>query len=132
MSASNGHEYQRLRDVLAYHEGIVAAIRTTLDALDKAAVRDSALPAAGGGIMISPTAAHVLGTLSLPTETPDDVGTKAPTLKRLATAKYLSGFGTTPTPAVDGRAHGIGVLVAHGYLRKKGVGYVRTSKAFIP
>src|SRR5262245_35198769 len=55
--------------------------------------------------------------------------------KRKATAKFLARFDADtpmPNPSTDKGGNGIGVLMAHGYLKKKGDGYVRTSKEFRP
>lgn len=50
--------------------------------------------------------------------------------QREATAALLSGLDTTePRPLADG-ARGIGPLIRHGYIRKKGDGYIRTAKPY--
>jgi hypothetical protein len=53
--------------------------------------------------------------------------------RREKTAAYLDTFGPTkPQPPTNGARHGLSALIAGGYLKKRGDGYVRTAKAFTP
>lgn len=57
------------------------------------------------------------------------VASKAARRKR--TLALLAQFGDTPKPAPKGTT-GLGPLLIHGYLKRKGDGLVRTAKAFTP
>ena len=51
--------------------------------------------------------------------------------RRQRTADFLAQFDQTDPIAVDdGGAHGLGTLVRHGYLKKKGDGWVRTAQEY--
>ena len=51
--------------------------------------------------------------------------------RRRASAELLAAFDTiTPRDAPVGRERAVAPLIRHGYLKKKGDGYLRTSKAF--
>lgn len=51
--------------------------------------------------------------------------------RRTATATFLSHF-DAETPREGGAGRGVGTLIRHGYLKKKGDGYIRTAKVYEP
>src|SRR5688572_5843758 len=55
--------------------------------------------------------------------------------RRKRTAAFLELFNaTTPTPAPSkkGKGGALGIMIQHGFLKKKGDGYIRTGKVFTP
>lgn len=138
----SSHEVRRIEKLLAHYEHIVAALRTTLallqvdvradrkdratSVLSQALDLDAARRANGNG--------HAHDNGHEGSARPKKYNTKdAQQQRRQRTAEFLAGFShDKPQPAINGQRMGIGPLIAAGYLKRKGDGYLRTTKEFVP
>jgi hypothetical protein len=115
---------KKLELLLQHHEGITAALRTTLallrgDAMERKATRGPAVLQAA------------LQLDAARTKTNDGTHTRMVKARRERTAALLARFDLhKPQTIQTGRT--AGVLVQHGFLKKTRGGYVRTSKQFTP
>jgi hypothetical protein len=116
---------EKLEAMAAEHERIAVSIRTTLALLQETgrrAARGQLAKKLAGAVKTRKAAAPPKGS------------------RRQQTATFLAQFGPTPrTPKAAVEAAGlpspliartVGSLVRHGYLKKKGDGYVRTPRAY--
>jgi hypothetical protein len=115
-----------LEELLEYHEDAANHIRRTLDLLARMN---------GAGAESSATIVEKLGAFvarGRAAQAAVDAAIAAPKKKstRQQAAQLLARFDLKePRSAGEGKMQ-IGALTRHGYLRKKGDGYVRTTKAF--
>jgi hypothetical protein len=136
----NGHGANvsvRLAKLLAHHEGIAAAIRTTMELL--ADTRTGAKQKTAGAVInqaiaLDATRRQTTATTRKKTGRAYNGGgaRSAARIKasRRQQAKYLATFSpTVPKLKIGQRS---AVLIRHGYLVKRGDGYVRSDKVFTP
>lgn len=124
MSSSHGGSLSgRLDRLIAEYEGKVSALRTVQGLLNGAAVVKKA---ATNGHLVS--AALALDAARRQHKKTSG-RTKANQQRRARSAAYLKKF-DTKTPRPNGGNRGVSILIARGYLRKKGDGYIRTAKPF--
>ena len=127
LAEHGGATRTRLRRLLEQHEHMAASLRMALELLDADIVKKKSKP---------------VGPRHLPpalTQALDQEATRhstGPSTKegrhavRQRTAKVLASFDTTTPQPTSGRH--IGILITRGYLKRKGDGYVRTSKEYTP
>lgn len=118
----------KLLTILAHHERIAMAIRTTLQVLeDESALRKTKTATS----MIAKAITMDLGRRRKKKPTKPHAERIAE--RRKFTEKFLAKFDTTEPRMVEGlKQGGAGTLVRHGYLKAKGDGYIRTAKEFTP
>ena len=133
----------RLVRLLARYDSAAAAIRTTLALLDgdaaqtktekagdvlRQAIRIDTVRAGADAMIVNGNGS---GRPAPAKAKPSGAGAKAAKAKRRRTAALLDTFSTT-TPRPNTEKRPLSVLLQHGYLTKKGDGYVRTAKQFVP
>lgn len=109
--------------LLQHHESIVHSLRTTLALLtgqQQAATQKRAAQVQAKAL--------TLDKGRRTSKKQDRVSLKE---QRQRSIEFLAQFNmTTPVPNPNSNYHGLGPLVRRGYLKKKGDGYLRTSKAY--
>jgi hypothetical protein len=145
-SATNGHGNSgggKLERLLAYHEHAAEAIRTTIGLMNghattaktngHASVLADAI-ALDGARRAKTGKKKKRVSLSKPGDRAAILAQRARTLQALdafSTKKPSAPEAIAQALGIDPKTIGIGPLRAHGYLKKKGDGYVRTAKAYV-
>jgi hypothetical protein len=120
----------QLEQLLAHHERLTVAIRTTLDELrGRQATRKQGRAANVLQQAVTLDLARVTATRT-PRKKRKGAAIADKAAARRRTAALLASFDATL--AKPGQSRSIAVLVRHGFLKKKGDGYVRTSRPFVP
>jgi hypothetical protein len=136
MSTSNGNgsapsvTQRKLEQLLHYHLQVVQALQTTLGLLNGHA--DAERKERAPSILATAMELDMARRAAKPRAQPKPPGWHTQNVKRrrAETAKLLDRFDATTPSRHPTRT--LGVLIQHGFLKKKGDGYIRTAKPFIP
>lgn len=132
--AAGGLTARKIEQLLAYHDGIAAALRTTLavlrgDAIDHRQHRAPAVLAAA----VQLDAARRANASPTKQRAPHGSLVSAIKARRQRTADMLAKFDTrTPRAPEPDDVRRLSVSIQHGFLKKVRGGYIRTAKAFEP
>lgn len=136
---TKSHGYYRLRQLLEHHQAIVDAVKTTLGLLNGAARTSSqARRETTIAQALATDESRRKGRPRRPRRPKPSAVTQHPYAAhrrdaRHATAALLAKLDQVePRPLTSDERRSVAPLMNHGYLRKKGDGYVRTAKVFTP
>jgi hypothetical protein len=123
---------KKIEQLLQHHERIVVALQTTLSLLT--GVSETTKKQKGAALLMSAIRLDAQRRVSKKKPAPTSEEIRA---QRLRTAEFLASFDNVkPTRGGKGfenlQTHGLGTMIRYGYLRRKGGGYVRTAKTYVP
>lgn len=129
---------QQLEKLLAHHEGIAAAIRTTLSLLEgheERGAKRRAPQVITQALALDAARAAANGNGHHERQEPRPTKPKLTMARiranRRRTARILGRLSKTePRPLGPGEYKQVAVMLRHGYITKKGDGYLRTGKEF--